>query len=287
MNHVKQGIPVMSGEPDRALVTDIGGTHIRSGFTWCGEAQVCLRTPPRRGEILECIVESISTAVGISAEKPSRLIVGCPGLVDRHGQVHKALYLDIAGVNLRTMLEDRFCTPTQVMNDANLQSLAFARRFHTALYVVFGTGVGGAVVSAGRIVEGRSGFAGEYGHLHVPGCTTPCACGRLGCVDAIAAGVSLVRRFGESWWVEPTEDRLQSLQKLAAECGHVADNVARFLDCDGVIVAGHLASYNAFREGFISAHLRDSSQCEVVFQPRTWPLALQGAQALIAAEGRI
>lgn len=64
------------------------------------------------------------------------------------------------------------------------------------------TGIGGAVVSSGRVLEGASGMAGEIGHLVVNPGGAPCGCGNHGCLEAEAAGPAwrrcALRLLGES-----------------------------------------------------------------------------------------
>lgn len=66
-------------------------------------------------------------------------------------------------------------------------------RSAVAMYV--GTGVGGALVSGGRIWAGSGGNAGEIGHVKLPTITAKCGCGQIGCVEAIAGGGALERRI--------------------------------------------------------------------------------------------
>lgn len=61
-------------------------------------------------------------------------------------------------------------------------------------YLGIGTGVGGGVVSAGRLLNGPTGAAGELGHLPLRSGGPLCDCGRTGCVQATASGPATLRR---------------------------------------------------------------------------------------------
>lgn len=65
------------------------------------------------------------------------------------------------------------------------------------LAVYVGTGIGGGLVCAGRLVEGSSHCAGEIGHVKVDWGerARPCNCGKRGCVEAYAGGSYLLRRI--------------------------------------------------------------------------------------------
>ena len=54
--------------------------------------------------------------------------------------------------------------------------------------IYFGTGIGNAILVGGTPFTGRHGTAGELGHIPVPGCSIPCGCGNIGCLEAYAGG---------------------------------------------------------------------------------------------------
>jgi glucokinase len=58
--------------------------------------------------------------------------------------------------------------------------------------VTVGTGLGGALVDAGRLRVG-TGHAGEIGHLRLDADGPPCRCGNNGCWEQLAGGVALNR----------------------------------------------------------------------------------------------
>ena len=109
---------------------------------------------------------------------------GAPGLVDRDGVLRFSPNLPgAAGADIRRLLADRLPgTPLVVENDANCAAVAehrlgAARGADHALVVTLGTGIGAGLVAGGRLVRGRSGFAGEAGHMIVDPTGPPCPCG--------------------------------------------------------------------------------------------------------------
>jgi glucokinase len=65
------------------------------------------------------------------------------------------------------------------------------------VYLTVSTGVGGAIVSGGRMVRGASNTAGELGHVPVGfDRDVRCRCGSFGCVEAYAAGRNLAQAYG-------------------------------------------------------------------------------------------
>jgi len=85
-----------------------------------------------------------------------------------------------------------------VENDANAAGWAefrfgAARHAEHMLMITLGTGLGGAVVTDGRLLRGWAGVAAEIGHMRVVPHGHVCGCGREGCWEQYAAGSALVR----------------------------------------------------------------------------------------------
>jgi len=88
--------------------------------------------------------------------------------------------------------------PVVVENDANAAGWAefrfgVARDVDDMLLLTVGTGLGGAVVVAGRLVLGAWGVAAEVGHMRVVPDGQQCGCGQRGCWEQYASGTALVR----------------------------------------------------------------------------------------------
>ena len=61
-------------------------------------------------------------------------------------------------------------------------------------FVPIGTGIAASIVSGGHLVTGHRGETAEIGHLAVrPGIR--CACGRDGCLEAVASASAIARRY--------------------------------------------------------------------------------------------
>jgi glucokinase len=71
--------------------------------------------------------------------------------------------------------------------------LGAARGRDDALLVTLGTGIGGGIISGGRLLTGAHGFAGEIGHMVVNPHGPPCRCGQRGCWERYASGSGLGR----------------------------------------------------------------------------------------------
>ncbi|MDP4299997.1 ROK family transcriptional regulator [Leptothrix discophora] len=102
------------------------------------------------------------------------LSVVVPGLVDPDGIVVRAPVLGWQQVPVQRLLAERlgWDRPLSSENDAN--AFAAAELFGRdrapgaeALFVYLDAGVGGGIASAGRLLRGQRGQAGEIGHIHL------------------------------------------------------------------------------------------------------------------------
>jgi len=88
--------------------------------------------------------------------------------------------------------------PIVVENDANAAGWAefrfgVARDAQDIVTLTLGTGLGGAIVSQGRLIRGRWGVAAEIGHMRVVPGGHYCGCGQSGCWEQYVSGSALVR----------------------------------------------------------------------------------------------
>jgi predicted NBD/HSP70 family sugar kinase len=145
---------------------------------------------------------------------PAALHLGWPGVPMRDlllGQLHDRHGLDL---------------PLWLANDANLAGLAEYR--HGAgsgatqlLYLMTGNvGLGGAVVTDGRLFDGARGYGMEPGHITVDPAGTPCPCGSTGCLEVEADHRGLLRLLGH------TDVPLRSVTTMIREVLANADDPA-------------------------------------------------------------
>ena len=180
------------------LGIDVGGTKLLA--VCLDEAgspldEWTVASPPDGDRLVTAITEAAGELCG---GRPAAVGVGVPGLVDASGVVRFAPnLLGIGGTPLRDALSERFpgCA-FWIGNDATAACWAehaagAAEGASDVLIVTLGTGIGGGIVSSGRLVEGAHGYAGEFGHLGVDPEVPECPCGRRGCWERFASGEAL------------------------------------------------------------------------------------------------
>jgi glucokinase len=179
---------------------DVGGTKVlgvavdpRAPTTVIAEDRV--PTPDGGDGLVEVLLDLVRSL----DPAPAAIGVGVPGLVDREGTLHMGPHLRrMQDVPLARLLGERAGIPALVDNDANCHALAehvagAAAGADEALVVTLGTGIGAGIISAGRVLHGAHGFAGEPGHMVVDPNGPPCPCGKRGCWERFASGTGLGR----------------------------------------------------------------------------------------------
>ena len=182
---------------------------------------------------------------------------GIPGPVTADGVVHRCVNLGWGVFDVRTALEETVGLPVVVVNDANAAAMGEAwkgggRGSENVVFITLGTGVGGAVISDGRMVAGANGAAGEFGHMTInPAETETCACGRRGCVQQYVSASGIARLARKYLAEHEGESALRSVEKLttkdvfdAAKEGDVL--AKKIFDYTGRILGEKLADFIEF-----------------------------------------
>lgn len=185
---------------------DLGGTQLRAILTdQTGEIFAYQRTDTA-GELgptgVIAQIERLITEVrgDLPLEEIEGIGVGTPGPVEpRAGIVLEAPNLPgWASVPLKHILTERTGCRVEVGNDANVAAMG-EWRFGSGkgtqhfIYVTISTGIGGGVITDGRLLLGHKGIAGEVGHMTIQTDGPLCGCGNYGCWEALASGTALAR----------------------------------------------------------------------------------------------
>jgi len=126
-----------------------------------------------------------------------------PGAISKKtGLIKNSNTQCLIGKPLKEDLEKKLGQKISMENDANCfamaeSTLGVAKGFDVVFGVIMGTGVGGGIVINGKIHQGRTNIAGEWGHhtLHQNG--NNCYCGNKGCVETYISGPALEKRWKE------------------------------------------------------------------------------------------
>ncbi|MEN6602375.1 MAG: ROK family protein, partial [Bryobacteraceae bacterium] len=153
------------------------------------------------GQLFACVREAI--AAGQVGDTPLvGIAVADPGLVDpRSGlSTMSSLIPFWKDVPLARLFREEFGIVTLVESATRAKGVAervlgAGAMADDMVYVEYGAGIGGAVVSQGRLLLGEGGSAAEFGHTHVVEGGPPCQCGSFGCLEAMAGSAALAVRL--------------------------------------------------------------------------------------------
>jgi glucokinase len=270
------------------IAVDFGGTHIRAAYFASGEppfqAHEKIATEAQEGPeaVIGRLVAAIQ-AVTPPHTEDLRIGIAAPGPLDhRAGLVLKAPNLPgWTNIPLRDRIAKRIGFPVALGNDANMAALGewrygAGRGTQNVLYMTISTGIGGGVISEGRLLLGKAGLATELGHMQVAQDGPVCGCGQRGHIEAIAAGPAIAERARERLRAgEPSS--LASLPLTAegvtaVEVGSAAragDPLAVSVIREaGEAIGGHLASLvHAFNPEVIILGGGVSQLGAVIFEP--------------------
>ena len=184
---------------------DLGGHNIKAGLV---EDGVILQRVEEKtvSRYHEPVVEQIGKiAKKLGANKSIPVGVGIPGGLDAARE--KALmitnFINWNGLPLRSMIEEASGAPAKIENDANAYALGEGCKGAAeglSDYVVFtlGTGIGGGIITGGKVLSGSHGLAAELGHI-VIGNDEKCGggCGGKGHLETFCAADGLERAATE------------------------------------------------------------------------------------------
>jgi len=204
-------------------------------------------------------LEAVAEAAGVAPDGFAAVGVGIPGLVDRAaGSVRHAVNLGLGDdpLPLAEHLGRLTGAPVVVDNDVNAAAVGAAAALSCTgdlAYLSVGTGVAAGFLLGGRIRRGAHGAAGEIGHLPVAPGGPLCECGQRGCLEAVASGTAIARRWpagdGEAWAASVVLGAAAAGDGMAAEirdevAGHLAGAVAliaQTVDPEVIVLGGGVA----------------------------------------------
>ncbi len=192
------GSPARGESPPVAVGVDVGGTKIAAAVVARDGTVIDRRRVATPVGDRDRLVATIATVVeDIGPSLPVGL--GVAGIISPTGVLRYSPNLDLHDVPVGPALTEALGRPAVVKNDATAalwgeHRVGAGQGVADLLMLTVGTGVGGAILANGQLVEGADGFGGELGHVIIVEGGRRCSCGNLGCLEAYASG-SAIGRF--------------------------------------------------------------------------------------------
>lgn len=140
---------------------------------------------------------------GIDLAKLLGIGVSMPGLVSsREGKNFTYFIKEEESESLEAILKRKFKKPVFILNDAKSACLAelnfgLASNKQDVLVISMDWGIGLGIIIDGKVYQGSTGFAGEFGHIPLVDDGFLCHCGKRGCLETVASGLALTRMAQE------------------------------------------------------------------------------------------
>jgi glucokinase len=186
-----------------AIGVDAGGTKVEGLLVDVAAGGVVLdrrlaETPATNAEASARTIVAVASELMSGRDDVVALGVGAAGMVDRHGVMRFAPNVAWREFPLAEVIGSSVGIPTLVDNDANVAAwgefrFGAGRGSSDMLLVTVGTGIGGGIVTGGKLLRGAHGFAGEIGHFIVEPGGPLCGCGNKGCWEQVASGRAIGR----------------------------------------------------------------------------------------------
>ncbi len=203
----------MAGLP-KYVGLDVGGTTMKAAVVddaGVASPSVVLPTEPHKGQeqglaTMARAIREATRAAGLTLRDIAAIGVATPGLMD----IDAGLILDPPNlkpwrnVPVRDFIAKEFGLPTAFQNDANAAAfgeywVGSGRGAGSFVLFTLGTGIGGGIVVADKVLTGKHSHGGELGHVRIemPDRGRLCGCGARGCLEAYASATAVVARTRE------------------------------------------------------------------------------------------
>ena len=186
---------------------DLGGSHIAIGLV-DENGKIVEKTEKNititnnlKEEIEQFIIENI---MQFQLLKPIEMIgIAIPGTVSNN-KIVKAVNLGINDYNLASRLKEILNIDVKLKNDAKCAALAEQKygelnQYQDSIFLSIGTGVGGAVIFNGKLLEAKNVPGFEFSHIVIQKNGTLCNCGKRGCFETYASMKRLKEKISKEF----------------------------------------------------------------------------------------
>jgi predicted NBD/HSP70 family sugar kinase len=255
-----------------------------------------LEGPPAAIAAIDDAMDLVLAVTGVPRARVRAIGLDTPGPASADGVISARGATNFSaaewwGFDFRAAVEERLSLPVIYNNDGNAAALYAHEHYfgaeasqRSSVSAIVGTGLGGGVIEAGRVIRGAAGMAGELGHVQIPmdGLLVPgqpvprCNCGFSADLESVASLSGIANNLLPFWLTRypghPLGDiDVASAAKLVRDYGERGDELAQhvfdqqamalgrmftiaanFVDPDAYFVGGGVTDTGAaFRDGFL------------------------------------
>jgi glucokinase len=227
-----EGKKVQTVNSPFTMGVDLGGTKINLALVdisgrLLSTQKFSTRQDKEPKKVITDIIAGIDRCLSEAGQEAKAVGVGIAAQVDFKGGVQGSPNLGWRNVPLKKKLEEKIGVPVIVTNDVRAATWGEWRfgsgRGVDHLTVLFvGTGIGGGVISSGKLLEGCTNTGGELGHTTVVYGGRQCHCPNKGCLESYAGGWAIAERAQDAVNKTPKEGKqlkylAGSVEEITAE----------------------------------------------------------------------
>lgn len=155
-------------------------------------------------EALEKVCEEIEEFIEecrVEKKKIAGVGISLTGRVDAN-EGYSYTYFNFNEIPLTDVLGRRLGIPVYIENDSRAMMFAeknfgVVKDEKNVLFLNLGRGIGVGTMFDGKLYYGKTGFAGEFGHIPLFDNEVMCHCGKKGCLETEASGIALEKMLVE------------------------------------------------------------------------------------------
>ncbi len=225
------------------LGVDIGGTKIKIGvITRSGKIQKSVTIDTLAHEGVDQVIHRLQENMVPLIQQYSVQGIGIStaGVVNSaNGTILSATdnLPGFTGLRLQEIMEEKFALPTEVCNDGFCAAigerwLGGGGKYENMVMLTLGTGVGGANIIRGKLVQGPDFTCGNWGHVVLYPKGLPCNCGKDGCIESYISGTALLNRGRELMGnaIVSGKDIIEAYRRGNANARSVMQEYVTYLD---------------------------------------------------------
>lgn len=184
---------------------DLGGTNLRAAAVdRTGKMLDKVSGKTQYSEGREAIIHDMVEAIRVmrdrfGKDKLAGIGIGVPGFISlEDGVIRNCNNISsLENFPIRDEIGRRLETTVILENDANAAALGekwigAGRDVNDLIMLTLGTGIGGGIISGGKVLRGVNGMAGELGHITAVPNGNPCGCGNCGCVEKHGSATAII-----------------------------------------------------------------------------------------------
>ncbi|MGT2784886.1 ROK family protein [Streptococcus merionis] len=246
------------------LSIDVGGTHIKYAL-FDKSGKLLQKNHCETPQNLEAFLVVVDQLIAAFAEQIRGVAVSCPGKIDTKAGIiyYGGALTYLHELNLSKHIWEKFGLPATVVNDGKAAALAEfwqgnLRGVNHGLALILGTGVGGGIISDGKLLLGQHFQAGELSLMAVPSETLQ----PLDMLGMNGSAVRMIGRVAEKLGLENRKDGRAVFEAINAKdervypifqdfCRNIAYliyNVQAVLDMKRVVIGGGISAQSVVLE---------------------------------------